>query len=281
MPKIKNFFLGLRRFLAPKIKKILKPIVFFILKLVYGSKKQINIGSLYKVNLDSRFTFSGWENWGTKHNNGFKALIKLADDADIVFDIGAHIGLCSIPMSLYSKVNKIYAFEPNALNRHYLNRHLAFNEVKNIEVFDLLIGERNEENIKLYSPNDVSGLPSIVNFDLINKKSLFHKYSLHNQVSLDHFCNQKQAYPDLIKIDVEGAEFNILRGATEVLSDIRPKIMLSLHPDHLKSLGEDLDFIWEVCSKYNYNIIDSTTNSIIKYGSHLKLEEYCLFPSSK
>ena len=40
MPKIKNFFSGLRRFLAPKIKKILKPIVFFILKLVYGSKNK-------------------------------------------------------------------------------------------------------------------------------------------------------------------------------------------------------------------------------------------------
>ena len=218
---------------------------------------------------------------GGKHNNGFKKLIDLADDAKVVFDIGAHIGLCSIPMSMYSNASEIYAFEPNAINRRYLKKHLAYNSIKNVKVFDLLLGESNKDNIKLYSPNDVSGLPSIVNFNLINKESFFHKYSLHRQVSVDDFCYRNNVYPDLIKIDVEGAEFNILRGADEILSSIRPNIMLSFHPNHLKSLNEDINFIWEICSKNNYNIINIETNSVIEFGSRLKLEEYCLLPSSK
>ena len=56
--------------------------------------------------------------------------------------------------------------------------------------------------------------------------------------------------------------------------------MLSLHPDHLKSLGEDLDFIWE--AEQNITIILLILLLILLLNmSHLKLEEYCLFPSSK
>ena len=70
MPKIKNFFSGLHS-LHQKLKKNFKANSFFILKLVYGSKKQINIGSLYKVNLDSRYIFLVG-NWGTKHKMDLK-----------------------------------------------------------------------------------------------------------------------------------------------------------------------------------------------------------------
>jgi hypothetical protein len=68
-------------------------------------------------------------------------------------------------------------------------------------------------------------------------------------VTIDALASALGLLPDVIKIDVEGAEFDVLRGAHETFSRVMPKICLSVHSaalrtsclDHLDSLGYSVE----------------------------------------
>lgn len=53
-------------------------------------------------------------------------------------------------------------------------------------------------------------------------------------ISLDEFIKQGNPLPDLIKMDIEGAEFDVLSGAKEILKTKKPVIFLATHSDEVK-----------------------------------------------
>ena len=75
----------------------------------------------------------------------------------------------------------------------------------------------------------------------------------------------------LIKIDVEGSELNVLQGAKNILTQYKPIIFLSVHPEHLKILGQKTIEINNFLEKHEYKIY-YTDESIV--NNELKSEEY-------
>lgn len=253
------------------VKKILKKSSLFIAKLIYGEKKEVKIANQYSFYLDSTFAFSNYENWGEGHNSGFSKLVELSKGKKTVFDIGGHVGLCTLPMSLQiAPEGKIYTFEPSDLNRKYLKKHLEYNSIDNVEVISDLLGNEDDTDVDFYELVDVSGTPSIVNV-----KEGFQKVSKH-QITLDSFCKKNNLVPDLLKIDVEGAEFFVMQGAGNIIKQYKPDIILSLHPKHLKELGIDVNFIFDFAQNFGYEIYDCSTMEMISNGLQLLLEEYYL-----
>ena len=133
-------------------------------------------------------------------------------------DAGAHIGFYSVYMSqLYQKV---FAFEPSPFQRGYLERNKVTNDLKNLTVFSSALGE-TRSTAKLYVMgrsggsntlcNEVAkvGDPmSVIDVEVLSLDSL---RSLISPVSI-------------IKIDVEGLEMELLRGAKETIVKDRPII---------------------------------------------------------
>src|SRR5436305_407734 len=72
------------------------------------------------------------------------------------------------------------------------------------------------------------------------------------QISLDNFCLSRQLSPQVIKIDVEGAEHQVLQGAVEIMRQCRPHIFLSIHPAHLKLLGSSTDALIDFIEANGY-----------------------------
>jgi hypothetical protein len=75
-------------------------------------------------------------------------------------------------------------------------------------------------------------------------------------VKLDTFCELENLIPDVIKIDVEGAEGMVLRGALQILRRFRPVLVASLHPYWLPDL-ETPETLLRVLGDCGYNIRDS------------------------
>lgn len=253
------------------VNNFLKTISLKLSKILYGDKKLVAIAGKYKFYLDSDFAFANYESWGEKHNGGFEKLIEVSKDKKVIFDIGGHIGLCALPMSTnISQESVIYSFEPSNRNRYYLQKHIELNDISNIYVIDSLLGDTNKENVEFFELNDVSGTPSIVNI-----KEGFQKV-LKKQVTLDSFCEDNRLIPDLLKIDVEGAEFFVLNGGTKIIKMYKPDIVLSLHPKHLNKLGLDMNYLFEFCDKYKYEIFNCSDMKRVIKGNDLLFDEYYL-----
>ncbi len=261
---------------TPLIRTLFKFFSLIISRILFGRKKSINIGNEYTFFLNSKFAFSGWEKWGEGHNKGFRKLLELASNNSTVFDVGAHIGLCSLPLSRKAKF--IYAFEPSKVNRKYLKQHLTFNEIENIKVIEDLLGKNNLEEVSFFETKDVSGIPSITDLSKISTSVKGVKEKKLRQISLDYFCEVNDVIPDLIKIDVEGAEFNVLEGASKIIKENRPEIIISLHPKHLNALGRHISEIFNFCEIFSYELLSCNNMREIK-RAELSLDEYYMKPT--
>jgi len=127
--------------------------------------------------------------------------------SDVVFDIGAHVGYYSLISSKLAK--KVFAFEPEKKNLKLLRKNLRLNRVDNCQVVETAVSDKNGK-IKLYLSQTSSGDHSIS-----QKKNSFE---LVDSLALDNFASKIKSLPNLLKIDVEGAELTVLQGAKRLLS---------------------------------------------------------------
>jgi FkbM family methyltransferase len=231
------------------------------------------IGPFGPFRLDGRFAFSNYKTWGGGVNAGFRACVEASSGARCVFDVGAHIGLVSLPISqMVAPGGKVFAFEPADFNRALLARHVKLNNIDNIEVLDSLVGEQDESSVAFFQQETDTGLNSVARR---SGQSSFVEIP-KQQVRLDTLCAQRSLAPDLMKIDVEGAEIGVLRGARETIARCRPLIFLSVHPEQIGLLGHDKEELPALIDEIGYICRDIDGSE----ARPLEAREYILHPRS-
>ena len=174
-------------------------------------------------------------------------------EGDVVIDIGAHIGRYTIISSKRVGTNgKVVAIEANPSNFEMLNRNIKLNQLTNIISLNNAVYSK-ETKIKLYLPGEELGHTTYntVMSDRAKNEDKFVEVSAN---TLDYFL-QLKGITDVnwIKIDVEGAEFEVLKGATNVLS--KSKDIALLIEIHNLSGGTNLYRpILEFLRLYNFKI---------------------------
>lgn len=173
----------------------------------------------------------------------------LAAVSNTVLDVGANIGLYScVAAKTGNECDKhVVAFEPVMSNLDYLKRNLIRNHAASaVVVEELAVGDSHGE-LEIYlaagsigthssSAQNVGGAAQSVRVPVI---------------SLDEYAMSNLQYRpvDLVKIDVEGYEGFVLRGACEILARDKPTLLVEFVPDHLINCGfsvsEFLDILFE------------------------------------
>ena len=228
----------------------------------------------FKFKLHARFVFSNFKNWGNKHNDFFPIYLKLSEGSKCFFDVGAHIGIVSLAVSKsISNKGKIYAFEASKQNLDFLKYHIKSNNIKNIKVINKLVTSTVKKKSVLFESHESSGMNSVIS---INEKQITEKKNVQS-ITLDEFCKTKKIYPDILKVDIEGSEIDMLIGAKGIIKKMKPLIFLSYHPFHIKKLGYDKSFIFDILKKLDYKIYDSKK----KRPLTLKNSEYLLIHKRK
>lgn len=156
------------------------------------------------------------------------ALKRLIRPGDVVYDVGANIGLYTRFIAHFG-ASRIIAFEPKAENRKLLSLNVVGLPV---EIIPLALADRDGEED--FQVDDVSsytgaldrvtgGLPSVTR-RYYGLPPLVERVSVARLDGLQHLSP-----PNLIKIDVEGAEALVLGGASRSLQRHRPRLVIEMH----------------------------------------------------
>ena len=174
-------------------------------------------------------------------------------EGDIVIDIGAHIGLYTIiGAKRVGTQGKVVAIEAHPGNFEMLNRNIKLNQLTNVIPLNYAVYSK-ETKIKLYMPSGESGFTKY-NTIMPNWINTQEKFVEVNANTLDYLLQLneiRQEEVNWIKIDVEGAEFEVLKGASNVLSKSKDvAILMELHgPPHIYRPKVE-----ELVNLYNFKI---------------------------
>jgi FkbM family methyltransferase len=168
-----------------------------------------------------------------------------------IIDIGAHIGLFSVCTSqLVGPSGKIISFEPTLGTFDLLKNTLRLNDCTNVIPRDEAVGS-TPGKATFYVSDAIAGCNSNSLVKINEKGQAGYEVTI---TTIDNICRDYNLKPGLVKIDVEGAELDVLKGATNTLKTARPLIILGLHPGFIKTKGDSLKEIWDVLTGNNYKV---------------------------
>jgi FkbM family methyltransferase len=179
---------------------------------------------------------------------------------DVFLDVGAHHGWDSMwSLPLVGKEGKVYSFEPSPPNLSILEWHRTRNNFSQWVIVPKAVSDADAEEQEFFlvdtgdSPMNslTSGVPGM---PLMDGRDI-GKISIQT-ITLDTLCSQIGLGPNLVKIDVEGAELLALRGAGKLLAESCPIIILAVHPYWLPK-GHSSGQIFELLTGYGYTVYNS------------------------
>jgi FkbM family methyltransferase len=178
-----------------------------------------------------------------------KMIRRLLDKGEVFWDIGANIGYFSLlAAAALQHSGRVIAFEPGQVSYARLLDNIGLNPFKNITTFNLAVTDREGEAALYSAAGTADGCAS-----LYGAGPEVTAREICRTVSLDGFApSHALPGPDFIKIDVEGAELFVLRGAREILAASRPLVLVELKSETLAASGTDKHEIQELLAAYGY-----------------------------
>ena len=165
----------------------------------------------------------------------------------IVIDLGSNVGYYTIKLSLHDKNSKIIAIEADPKNFEILTKNCKLNNLDNVDLYNVAISDKNGQ-VELFQSDSRSGTSSIVSRIDKAKNSISVK-----SLTLDNLLENKYHKIDWLKIDVEGSELSVLKGASNTLK-ITNNIIIELHEKILKQNNQNPEQIISILEKNNYKI---------------------------
>lgn len=137
----------------------------------------------------------------------------------IVFDVGANAGYYTLLSSFgVGPSGRVFSFEPSPRSLFFLKRHLELNLITNVDVHEVAVADKSRRGKFEEGPSLSTGHITETG-----------EVEIH-MVSLDDLYRSKSVpLPDVIKMDIEGAEYDALRGTRMILKEGIPTIFLATH----------------------------------------------------
>lgn len=189
---------------------------------------------------------------GFVEQNTFKIIKNLLPVDGVFVDIGANIGIYSCIMANHlGAKGSVIAFEPMPENLEQLYSNIALNQLKNIEVNELALSNR-QESFNLYVPSahqqGATGCTQVWN------PGDWVSVGTTNATTLDT-AFQKQRL-DFIKIDTQGHEFEILQGAKLTIERFQPLLLCEV-------FEENRTKVFDLMKSWNYVIFTETKDGFL------------------
>lgn len=189
--------------------------------------------------------------WNRDEYSAFKSALHPGATA---LDIGANVGCYSLLFGQWvGPSGKVFAFEPASETCRNLRRHVKLNHL------DAIVTPVEA------AVSDTNAAASFLNLDNqgMNRLAISSERAERSRVTqvatttVDEFCKQAGILPDLIKIDVEGFELNVLRGARETIEAAGERLALfvEIHPTTWREIGLSKDDLIDELERQNLRAV--------------------------
>lgn len=167
---------------------------------------------------------------------------------DLVFDIGGNVGAYCLPIAKANPTAAVVAFEPIPLNAALVNTSRLLNRLANVEVVPKCVSDTS--GYVEFSLAEDSAYSSMID---THRKAEVEKFSCEC-VSLDDFCRGRGRTPEVVKIDVEGAELKVLQGALGVFAGPhKPRLaLIELYDKNLLVFGTEIAEVVRTMEDWGY-----------------------------
>lgn len=160
----------------------------------------------------------------------------LAQHHDIIFDIGCNVGYTAL-LAMIQKPDRSYLLvdpNPTALNQAQLNligNNLGFKA----QYFCGFVSDTQDETIKFYTIG--AGQAGSMHASHAESAAMVNSFMQVRTVTLDFLYQYYNIKPDLVKIDVEGAETLVMNGATSIAKETQCTFFVEMH--NVENLGRE------------------------------------------
>lgn len=193
-------------------------------------------------------------------------LQKIVAPGDVFYDIGANVGFFAIlAAKLVGPHGRVYAFEPLPANAASLQHNVVLNGFTNVTVFETAISSADGEGELLLGSEPTQGrLAASVAPGDAPAETITIPISSLDQLIVRHDLKQ----PDLVKIDIEGAEVDAIAGMRRTLAECRPLVLCEMHGTNqrLASLFKDLGYWSVVVERPELDLADAHWNAHVLAG---------------
>ena len=175
-----------------------------------------------------------------------------------LLDCGANYGFYSFYTGSLSAENQIIAFEASINTSKEFKANLALNNFKNIKIKNLAVTNKENEFLK-FNESIKDWESSLTDNSFIKSNSLQIKttkidYILKNE-NLDE-------YHLFIKLDIEGNEFDAIKGSLDTIQKYSPLIIIEFSKYNLDNNRDNLNFLEFFLEKFDYSIYTTSSNKI-------------------
>jgi FkbM family methyltransferase len=173
-----------------------------------------------------------WDSISTALSNG-----------GVFFDVGAHIGYFSLKAArTVGNTGRVVSFEPNPETLEVLRDNVKVNDARNVTVEPIACTDREQMLTLFAAPISNSGASSLARANAaISPEEAPRAYSVRGRRIDDVVRELNLSRLDAMKIDVEGAELQVLRGAFESLKRFHPKLVVEMVPAQLASFNSTVE----------------------------------------
>ena len=168
---------------------------------------------------------------------------------DVVYDIGANVGTYTCFLSERLQPNQVVAFEPHPSNLASLRSNLELNNTDAIVIERALSDTNGTAELEVVSQERGEGKHSLVADD--GEETIKVELATGDQL----IKSGEIPAPTVLKIDVEGAEYQVLQGLEQMLqSDLCRLIYVEVHPKHLNNYDTSPKDVEKLLKGPNYNV---------------------------
>lgn len=200
----------------------------------------------------------------------------LAKNSKIFYDVGCNIGKTALIALTHDKVEQVIMIDPNSEALNFANLNVINNNfIHKTRSFLGFVSDKNDEELDFYTIGHGSA-GSMFKSHAETASILGMSYKVHT-ITFDTLVQYFKTIPDFIKIDVEGAEYYVLKGAKETVKANKIKILVEMHSNKEMSMKQNTELVLDWCKEVGYSAWYLTDKQKLVDADQVKHRGRCHF----